>query len=58
MSSETVVKQQLTRAAIAWPDTRNTVTVRQLSYKSPKGLDALKEKTGCVPFRISVAARF
>jgi hypothetical protein len=32
--------------AIAWPDTRNTVTVKQLSLKSSKGSDALKEKTG------------
>lgn len=32
--------------AIAWPDTRNTVTVKQLSLKSEKGSDALKEKTG------------
>jgi len=32
--------------AIAWPDTRNTSTVRKLASQSDKGLDALKAKTG------------
>jgi len=32
--------------AIAWPDTRNTATIRQLAAKSDKGVDALKGKTG------------
>lgn len=32
--------------AIAWPDTRNTKTVKQLSLRTDKGSDALKEKTG------------
>mgnify|MGYP000061792724 CR=1 FL=1 len=35
----------LTRA-IAWPDTRTTQTVRELSKKSKKGVDAVKEETG------------
>lgn len=32
--------------AIAWPDTRNTSTVRSLAAQSDKGLDALKAITG------------
>ncbi|GAA93942.1 hypothetical protein E5Q_00588 [Mixia osmundae IAM 14324] len=32
--------------AIAWPDTRNTSTVRKLAAKSDKGVSALREKTG------------
>jgi len=32
--------------AIAWPDTRNTGTVRSLAAQSDKGLDALKATTG------------
>jgi len=32
--------------AIAWPDTRNTSTVRSLAAQSEKGLDALKAITG------------
>ncbi|TXT08913.1 hypothetical protein VHUM_03041 [Vanrija humicola] len=32
--------------AIAWPDTRNTITVKQLALKSEIGIDAVKEKTG------------
>lgn len=32
--------------AIAWPDTRNTSTVRQLEKKSGKGPDILRKKTG------------
>lgn len=35
----------LTRA-IAWPDTRTTHTIRQLSAKSEKGTDAVKTETG------------
>lgn len=35
----------LTRA-IAWPDARTTHTIRELSAKSDKGVDALKEETG------------
>lgn len=30
--------------AVAWPDTRNTSTVKALAKKTEKGLDALKEK--------------
>ena len=33
-------------AAIAWPDTRNTDTIRNLAEQSDKGLDALKKTTG------------
>ncbi|PWN54505.1 putative glycerol kinase [Violaceomyces palustris] len=35
----------LTRA-IAWPDARNTHTIRELAAKSEKGNDAVKEQTG------------
>lgn len=35
----------LTRA-IAWPDARNTATIRKFAARSEKGVDAVKEETG------------